>query len=213
MKNLSIAFLIILAFASSSLAKLMFIPLDEAIKNNDLIIVGTLKDISERFEEDGTYGEGKIVVENFIAGNIKTEDDRSLKSGDKLHLNYAETFSCVMGSHKRIENEKGVFLLKLNNDGEIQYKDFRSLESLPEIRKLLSKGVKTNRVAQIIKLFDENISISQPKFDSENSKPVYCDLVTANSKETDYSTLQALLIILASIRLYRFLYRSRFKIR
>ncbi len=189
------------------------VTLDEAIKDSNLIIVGTLKDISERFEEDGTYGEGKIVIEKFIAGNIKTEDGWSLKPGDKLHLNYAETFSCVMGSHKRIENEKGVFLLKLNDEGEIQYKDFRSLESLPEIKKLLSKGVKLNKVAKTIKLFDGNISFSQQKVNSENAKPIYCDLVAESSKETDYSTLQSLLVILASIWLYRFLYRSRFKIR
>lgn len=213
MKKLSIAWFIILIFAYSSFANLVIVTLDEAIKENNLIIVGTLKDISERFEEDGTYGEGKIVIEKFIAGNVKTEDGRSLKSGDKLHLNYAETFSCVMGSHKRIENEKGVFLLKLNDEGEIQYEDFRSLESLPEIRKLLNKGVKLNNDAKTIKIFDENISFSQQKVNSENAKPIYCDLVAESSKKTDYSTLQSLLVILASIWLYRFLYRSRFKIR
>lgn len=213
MKKLSIAWFIILIFAYSAFARLAIVTLDEAIKDKDLIIVGTLKDISERFEEDGTYSEGKIFVEKFIAGNVKTENGRSLKSGDKLHLNYAETFSCVMGSHKRIENEKGIFLLKLNDEGEIQYEDFRSLESLPEIKKLLGKGVKLNKNAKTIKIFDENVSLSQPKVDNENEKPVYCDLVAESSKETDHSTLQTLLVILASIWLYRFLYRSRFKIR
>lgn len=213
MKNLSIACVIILIFAYSAFARLAIVTLDEAIKNNDLIIVGTLKDISERFEENGTYGEGKIVVEKFIAGNVKTENGKLLKSGDELDFNYAETFSCVMGSHRRIENEMGVFLLTINDAGEIQYKDFRSLESLSEIKKLLSKGIKLNKAAKTIRLFEGSITISQSRFDSKSLKPVYCDLVADSSEETDYSILRALLAVLAAIRLYRFLYRSRFKIR
>ncbi len=213
MKNLLIACLTVLTFSYNAFAKLAIVTLDEAVRDNDLIIVGTLKDISERFGEDGTYGEGEIVVEKFIAGNVKTKDGNLVKSGDKLPLKYAEIFSCVMGSHKRIENEKGVFLLKLNDVGEIRYKDFRSLENLPEIKRLLSRGVKLNRANKTIKTFDENVSISQSKFDAANSQPIYCELVADSSKETDYSTLQALFIILASIWLYRFLYRSRFKIR
>lgn len=213
MKNLPIGLFIVLAFTSSLYARLAIVTLDEAVKDKDLIIIGTLRYISERYEEDGTYGEGTIVVEKFIAGNVKTENGMLLKSGDKLHLNYAETFPCVMGWHKRIENEKGVFLLKLNDAGEIQYKDFRSIEDLTEIKKLLKKGIRPSKLAKTIKIFDENVSSSQPIFDRESSKPIYCDLVADSSGETDYSTLRALLVILASIRLYRFLYRSRFKIR
>ncbi len=97
MKNLHVACFIVLAFAYNSFATLIFVHLDEAIKKNDLIVVGTLKGISEKSEDGVIYGKGEIFVEQFIAGNVKTNKGFSLKSGDKLQLNYIEDFACVYG--------------------------------------------------------------------------------------------------------------------
>ncbi|MGI9055798.1 MAG: hypothetical protein ACR2F2_08360 [Pyrinomonadaceae bacterium] len=213
MKNLSIVLFIILVFASSAFAMLVFVPLDEAIRDSDLIIIGTLTDIAERHKEGSTIGEGKIVVKQFIAGNVKTENGILLKSADKLQLNYAETFACVMGSHKGIENEKGVFLIKLDDAGEIQYKDFRSIEDLAEIKKLLKKGIRPSKLAKIIKIHNQTEQISQPILIEQSSETTFRALNSSDSKEKEYSPFQALLVILASISLYYFLYRSRFKIR
>lgn len=213
MKNLYIACFIILAFTSNSFAKLLFIPLEEAIKNSDLIVIGTLKDITEKSEAGVTTGKGKIVVEQFVAGNVKNTKGISLKSGDELQLNYVESFACVYGSHKRIENEKGIFLLKLNTDGEIQYEDFRSLESLSEIKKLLKKGIKPSEVAKIIKIKNADEQISQPSLAEQTPEITICPLYSEESKQKEYSPFQAFLVILASISLYFLLYRSRFKIR
>lgn len=213
MKKLSIAWLIILVFAFNSFAELAIIPLDEAIRDNDLIIVGTLQEITETSENGVTTGKGKIVVNDFIAGNVKTEDERLLKSGDKLQLDYIESFACVMGSHRGIENEKGIFLLKLDENGKIQSKDFRPLNDLKEIRKLLGKGVKPQKAVKIIKLQNE---INQPIPENETStgqtsEVIYC--MHSNQPKTENSPFQALLVILGSISFYYLLYRSRFKIR
>ena len=177
----------------------MFIPLDEAIKDSDLIVIGTLANITEKSENGITVGEGKIFVDQFIAGNIKTKDGIPIKSGNELQLNYIESFSCVMGSHKRIENEKGVFLLKLNDNGEIQYEDFRSFESLPEIKKLLKKGVKPDDVAKTIKTRYEDKQISQPTLVEQPPETTFYALSSEESKQKEYSPFQALLVIFASM--------------
>lgn len=214
MKNLSIAFVMVLAFASYSFAKLAFIPLDEAIENSDLIVIGTLKDITEKGERNAiVYGKGLIYVEKIIAGNVKSNEGLSLKSGDKLRLNYVESFSCVYGSHERIENEKGIFLLTLNDNGEIETEDFRSLESLDEIMRILKKGIKPNEVLKTINILDESKSNSKIEASkNQPSKTSFC-MYSIQSKPTKYSPISALLVILTSILLYYLLYRSRFKIR
>jgi len=215
MKVLLSVCIIILAFVSNSFASLMFVPLDEGVKNSDLIIVGTLREISENETDSGTYGKGKIFVQQFIAGNVKTMKGFVLKAGDILELNYIENFSCVMGSHKRIENKKGIFLIKLTESGEIQSQDFRVIEDLTEINKLLKKNTTPNNIFKTIKIQNEAEQYSEisriEESNSQTSKISYC--LYSNRPQTKYYPFLALLIILGSFSLYYLLYRSRFKIR
>jgi hypothetical protein len=211
MKNLTFASLILLLLACNSFADLMFIPLEEAVKDKDLIVVGTLTDITENSDVGETKGKGTIIVDQIIAGNVKTNQGLSLKHGDKLQLDYVENFACVMGSHKRIENEKGLFLLTLNESGEIETKDFRSLDSLGEVKKLLRKGIKTITATKVIKTISTSDEISQIPLETSDL-PIMCAFGIEN-EENKYSPLLAFLAIFTSILLYYFLYRSRFKIR
>lgn len=125
MKKVLVSFFVILSTISASFATLRYIPMEEAVRENDLIIIGTLKDISESSFGMETKGTGKILIDQYIAGNVKKSDGSQLKSGDELRLDYVEDFACVYGSHKRIENQQGVFPLKIKPDGEIESKDFR----------------------------------------------------------------------------------------
>ncbi len=215
MKNLLAACFIILAFASASFAKLMPVPLSEVIANSDLIVIGTLKEVSERKEGGTIYGKGKIVVEEFIAGNIATASGFKLKTGDELRLNYIEGFVCVYGSHKRIENQKGVFLLALDDNGEIQYEDFWTLVSLAEIRSFLKKGVNPREVFKTIKTQNEAEQNTQiPAVEnSRKETPEISFGVYSLERKINYHLISAFLVILASFSLYYLLYRSRFKIR
>jgi hypothetical protein len=211
MKNLTFATLILLFLACNSFAKLMFIPLEEAVKDKDLIIVGTLTEIIEVSNDGETVGTGKIIVDQFVSGNVKTNQGLRVKLGDGLQLNYVENFACVMGSHKRMENEKGIFLLTLNDSGEIETTDFRSLESLAEVKKLLRKGIKTNTATKVIKTISTSDEISQIPLETPDL-PIMC-VNGIEKEENKYSPLLALLVVLPSILLYYILYRSRFKIR
>lgn len=212
MKKLLFAFFVVFAFAPDSFAKLMIVSLDEAVKNSDLIFVGTLKGISETNEEFAVYGKGEIFVERFIAGNVNTIKGFTLKAGDRLSFNYIENFACVMGSHRRIENEKGIFLLTLSETGEIQSKDFRSLESLAEIKRLLKKGIKPGKVFKAVKTLNEaeqKTQISAVENETSEISFAACHF----ERKTNYHLFSAFLVILASISLYYLLYRSRFRIR
>lgn len=214
MKNLVIVSILILAFASVSFAMIMPASLNEDVKNSDLIVIGTLKDISEKNENGATYGTGKIFVEQFIAGNVKTVNGFKLKADDKLQLKYVENFACVIGSHRRIENEKGVFLLTLNDAGEITSEDFRSIESLSEIKKLLKKGVKPNSTFKTIKTQNESKEIQLQEIRNTNNQNSEVSFgIYSLERKVNYQPILTLLVILALISLYYLLYRSRFKIR
>ena len=211
MKNLTIAFFIICAFSFNAFAKLAFIPLDELIKGSDLIVVGTLTGISEHSQDGIIRGAGEIVIEKVVAGNVKTTEGFPLKSGDRLQLNYVEGFACVYGSHKRIENEKGIFLLTINEQKEIQYENFRSLDSLSEIKRFLHNGIKPNQVAKRIKIQNKQIAqtllIESP--DNQNTETNFCATKSNETDTKEYSPIQAFLAVLASMLLYRVLYRNR----
>ena len=217
MKSLFVNCCIILAFSCNAFAELTFVPLDEAVKKSDLIVIGTLQGISEKSETGTIYGKGEIFVEQLIEGNIKTAKGFKLKSGDRLQLNYIENFACVYGSHRRIENEKGIFLLTLNDNQEVQSKDFRSLDDLTEIRKLLKKGIKPNGIAKTVKILNDTEQKSQAPLietsDNQTSEKAFCSLDSDKSTEKQYYPLQVFLVVLLSVSLYFVLYRSRFKIR
>lgn len=199
MKKVLVSFFVILSVISTSFAALRYIPLEEAVRENDLIVIGTLKNISETTSYDGftITGTGKIVVEQYIAGNVKTFDGSQLKSGDELRLDYVEDFACVYGSHKRIENQQGIFLLKIKFNGEIESKDFRYLNDLAEINKLLEKQKQSAQA--------KNINLLK----NETSQPVKAVKMYNELKSNDYSPNSALLMALISVLLYFFLYRRK----
>jgi len=213
MKNLTIAFFIICAFSFNAFAKLEIIPLDELIKDNDLIVVGTLTGISQHSANGVIRGTGEIVIEKVVAGNVKTTEGFALKSGDRLQLNYLEGFACVYGSHKRIENEKGIFLLTINEQEEIQYENFRPLDNLSEIKGLLRKGIKPNKISKRIKI--QNKQITQTSLtespENQNTETNFCAMKSSESDTKDYSPMRAFWVVSASMMLYQILYRNRFK--
>lgn len=212
MKDLTIVFFIICTFSFNAFAKLAFIPLDELIKASDLIVIGTLTGISERSEDRVIHGTGEIVIEKVIAGDVTTTKGFSLASGDRLQLNYIEGFACVYGSHRRIENEKGIFLLTINDKQEIQYEHFRSLDGLFEIKRFLRKGIEPDKTAEKIKIQNEQFTQTSPIESPENpNTETNFRAVKSNESDTkEYYPMRAFLVVLASMLLYRILYRSGF---
>ena len=194
MKKLFIAYFFILLFCYSSFATLQNLPLDKLVKDSDLIVVGTLQSVSEHRFDSENKGEGQIIIEQVIIANAKTGEGSPIKSGDKLKLIWNEDFACVYGIHKRTESQKGVWFLKVGDDGSVisgHPQRFKSTDELTEIRNALEQekisGAQTNSPAKIIK--------------------------TVDVSGRNYFPFNAFLTMLVSIFLYCLLYRKRFKIR
>lgn len=214
MKNLLAGGVLILAFSISSLAKILPVSLNEAVSKSDLIIVGTLTEVSEKTEHgapfgDVIYGQGKIVVGQFIAGNVKTISGNNVTAGHRLTLNYTEGIPCIQGFHKRIENKHGIFLLTLNETGDIRYADFRSLSELPAVTALLKTGFQPDKTVKIIRRQNDDSLQFASTEKALNRNPVN----SGDAPERKYYPLPALVVLLISGILYYILYKSRFKIR
>ncbi len=215
MKNLFGACLIILTLAVSSFAEVSKVLLNVAVKESDLIIVGTLREISEKNGSIGISGNGMILIEQFIAGNVKTDKGLTPSAGDGFELDYVENNACVMGSHRAIENEKGVFLLYFDESGELKAEDFRPLSDLAEIKRLLKKGVRRQKASKMIKTLkdaEQEINVPSLKNPSEENSPITFGIDEIDPTP-DFGAVRAFFVLSFSGALYYFLYRSRFKIR
>ena len=215
MKNLFIAGFVVLAFSYNCFAKWGFVPLDELTKDSDLIVVGTLQSVSEYTENDMDYGEGYIVVEKVIFGNVKNADGFSLKAEDNLQLKWRNKsfIACPRIEHKYSENKKEIWLLTVEGDGTVRA-DYpgrsRSLEELREIKKLLRSMKGFNKISKTV---NTKKTINRVNQTIEKAKSVAAVKLVAVSDEKQYSPLNALIVAFFSLAFYRILYRSRFKIR
>lgn len=221
MKNLLISCFIVLLFAGNSFANLEYISTEESVKRSDFIVVGTLQSISDIYIEDPNFGsvsvgdgEGILVIDKVIVGNVKTSDELILKFGDKLRLKWSEFSPCLSGWHRRTENTKGIWLLNLNADGTVKTShpaQFASYDSLPEIRKYIK--MYSQKFTKTITIRSETIPNSNISLqDNEVSKETMSEISNL-SETTRYYPFLAFLVILGSMFLYYLLYRSRFKIR
>ena len=212
MKNLTAACLIVLALALPCFARLTPVSLEEAIQNSDLIVVGILREVTQK-EEGGTiYGEGKIVVEQYVTGNVKTRGGDKPAPGDRLQLNYIEDFTCVYGAHKRMEGQRVIFLLSFDDNGEIRSEDLRARESLADVQAVLAKGFKPRGVFKIIKIEDK----IEPATAAENPDEPPAEIsffAYSFERRSILGGFRAFLALLFSVSLYYLLYRSRFRIR
>jgi hypothetical protein len=86
------------------------VPLEELVQESDLIVVGTLRDVSEHTADGRDYGEGRIVVREVIWGRVSP--------GDSLLLKWENSSAivCPRVEHKYNEGEEGIWLL--TRDGE-----------------------------------------------------------------------------------------------
>jgi hypothetical protein len=222
MKKIFIICFIIFGFSVNSFAQSFRegILLDQLVKENDLIVTGTLRSVSSYTNDNTDYSEGIIVIEEFVSGNVETTEDSPLKLGDKIKLTWQNPSTKIYG---RIElggsvNNEVIWILRVKSDGTVTADHFVSIRAattnqLSEIRKILRKE-KTRKDLRKVKLFSETYPIiTNPNQQDQNSDTNQNHVVEVSSKSSDYSSLSVLVTILFSLSLYWVLYRSRFKIK
>lgn len=215
MKKLLFAGLVMMLFSSSLFASWNFIALDELVKDSDLIVVGTLQNVSEYTKDDYDYGEGEILIDQVVSGNIKSVDGYPLRPTDKIQLKWRNwsAIACPRVEHRYHANQKFIWLLTVENVENVQA-DYPgravSLDNLSEVQKLVKK-FRQKEFKVLKKLEDkQNIQLSPVE---ERPVPQICGFDFANRKRSEYSPLAALVVIGLAGFLYYILYWSKFKIR
>lgn len=210
MKNVVFVSLIPLLLSTTLFATWALIPLDELVDDSDLIIIGTLHSATENSDGLGT---GYILMDQVMTTGIKTSEGRSLRPGDNLKITWADNWACAMDMHLGWANKKGIWLLKIENDGTVKagYPGrFRDLDELTNIRNLMSKRSRVKTSKPVVLASDELFCAFRD--DGEMEPIPLTEWREYDLIERDPWPL-TIFVLFASIFLYWFLYRSRFRIR
>jgi hypothetical protein len=134
MRRLFFLLFAVFSFQTVSSAKWGWIPLDDLVQTSDLIVVGTLQNISEYSKEGMDYGEGTIVVEEVIWSNTFADKNLTLKWQNSSNI------VCPRVEHAYLANQKGIWLLNFfANEVRADYPGrFALIEQRAEIEKILN---------------------------------------------------------------------------
>lgn len=215
MKKLSIICFILLMSTTFVFGYLDILSIEERVKENNLIFIGKLINVSETETDIHRISKGTLVIEKVIYGDFTSLSGQRLKLGDKVQVEWqnSKMFACQFDFS---ENEKEIWFLTVDNEGNIQSlspSTAASLGELKEVKKHLKKQKRPDNNSKKIKLQNEVSEIIQPNLFSQPAENTVKCMYTIQPKQTKYSPFSALLVILTSISLYYVLYRSRFKIR
>lgn len=120
------------------------IPLDEAVKDSDMIIVGTLRHVSEETRDEFDYGAGELTVDEVLSG--------SLEEGQKLSLAWKNESGviCPRIVHQNDQNKQLIWLLKMKPDGKVAADNpgrYIAVENKETVIRLLS-GIRKSKKAR-----------------------------------------------------------------
>jgi hypothetical protein len=201
----SILIVLVLSFSSNLFAKWAIIPLDELVRDSDLIVIGTLYSAAEN---DSGIGEGRILVDEIIGGRAKTLSDVPLKSGDSLIIRWADDWACAAGMHMRRRGEKGLWLVRVEADNTVSAAypgRFISLDERTEVTRLLRKAP----ISDIVTVETGNQLPDDYRPVGSRPRIVMVGLVADTNPSNDYSLTSAALTFMISVGLYFLLYRKR----
>lgn len=224
MKKLFFVCFVILLFSGNSFGSWAMIPTSDVVKRSDLILIGTLQSVSQYTKNEIDYSEGILLIEQVVAGDVKTTDGFPLRSGDKIKLKWQNSsfVICPRVEHKGHENAKGFWIIEVTEDGAVSSDypwRFKPLGEADEVGKALRKE-NPRQTSLKVKLLNENSQNAMNQqtkivdsIENQSNQPVKIVEINDISTKRKYSLLNALLVVLFSSGLYWLLYRSRFKIR
>ena len=109
----SVSILIILLLPMVAAADWICISLESAVRTSDLIVIGTLGNVSE-WTKDGTdYGSGEITVDEVLSGKAKP--------GQKLSLVWQNESNvmCPRVEHQGNQHKQLIWLLELKPENKV----------------------------------------------------------------------------------------------
>ena len=87
--------------------------LESAVRDSDIIVVGTLRNVSEETRDEIDYGEGEITVDEVLWG--------SAEAGQKLILSWqnSSNIDCPRVEHRHGRDKQAIWLLKQKQGGKV----------------------------------------------------------------------------------------------
>lgn len=102
--------LLLIGLPASARAMWAYVDVETLVQESDLIVVGTLQDVSEHTADGRDYGQGRIQVREVIWGRVSPGDSLLLKWSN------SSAIACPRVEHRYNEGKEGVWLL--TSDGE-----------------------------------------------------------------------------------------------
>ena len=109
---LTLAFIAFLSTPSSALWR--EVPIEELVQDSDLIVVGTLDNVSGYSKNGFDFAQGTITVEEVIWGTARPGDHLTLKWQNESGV------VCPRVEHHQNQKKSGIWLLNVQNDGVVQ---------------------------------------------------------------------------------------------
>lgn len=177
MKYALIILVLIIAIPAPSFARWAYVPLVDLVQESDIIVVGALGDVREYSDRGTDYGNGTIQVEEVIWGNVK--------EGQNLALLWTNGTGvvCPRVEHKNKENQKGIWLLTLDENGNVRADypgRFVDLEERDNVASALMKRPVRLKVSKYRISPDEPIEVSLIFRNSTKQRRVYSGMAYRN---------------------------------
>jgi hypothetical protein len=136
-------FVLILPIAASS--QWITMSLESAVKTSDIIVIGTLHDVSEETKDGFDYGRGDITVDEVLWGKAEP--------GQKMHLVWQNQsdISCPRVEHRGDQSKQVIWFLTLKSEGRVAADNpgrIASVEKKERVLELLREREKSNESLQ-----------------------------------------------------------------
>ena len=109
--TLSIMFILLLPVVAVS--QWIVISLESAVKSSDIIVIGTLRDVSEETRDNIDYGTGKITVAEVLRGKIAPDQKLTLVWQNESNVD------CPRVEHRSHQKIQAIWLLTQKPDGKV----------------------------------------------------------------------------------------------
>jgi hypothetical protein len=158
MKRIIVILILIGSCPVWSFSMWALIPLDELVQDSDLIVIGTLNEVSEYSQDGMDYAQGSILIEEVVWG--------AAKAGQALALKWQNTTGlvCPRVEHRHDQGKKGIWLLTAEDNGEVVRANypgrFLALSDRSKVERILVRKKVSLRCAKYVYGNDEPVTVS-----------------------------------------------------
>ena len=130
----ALGIILVLLLSVAAVAGWVVMPLESAVKESDIIVIGTLRNVSEESRDGVDYGSGEITVDEVLWGGAE--------AGQPLTLVWqnSSNVDCPRVEHREHRNIRAIWLLTQKPDGKVAADNpgrFVSLEEKEKVLRLL----------------------------------------------------------------------------